>query len=83
MQGGISGVTIALHMHGNLRRFLPHGADRATVEIVAGATVETLLASFGAEKDTGFVAVNNLMVERDRELHSGDVVDCFEPVAAG
>jgi sulfur carrier protein ThiS len=70
-------------MHGNLRRFLPHGEDRATLEIVDGATVETLLASLGAGKDTGFVAVNNAMVERDRVLHSGDVVDCFEPVAAG
>jgi sulfur carrier protein ThiS len=76
-------VTIALHMHGNLRRFMPHGEDRATVETVEGATVNALLASLGADQDTGFVAVNNAMVERDHVLHPGDVVDCFEPVAAG
>ena len=29
------------------------------------------------------VAINNVTVERDTVLHAGDVLDCFEPVAAG
>lgn len=76
-------MTITVHMHGNLRRFIPMGADHATIEVADGATVEALLASLGAEKDTGFVAVNHAMAERDAVLRLDDVVDCFEPVAAG
>lgn len=59
------------------------GQDRAGVEVEEGATVESLLVRLGAEKDTWLVAVNSAVVERDAVLHAGDVVDCFEPVAAG
>jgi sulfur carrier protein ThiS len=76
-------MTVTVHLHGNLRRFMSEGRDRATIEVPADARVEDLLAMLGAAKDTGFVAVNNAMVERDHVLRSADVVDCFEPVAAG
>jgi sulfur carrier protein ThiS len=70
-------------MHGTLRRFLPEGRDRATTEIGAGTTVEALLGSLGAARDTWLVAVNGAVVDRDHVLQPGDLVDCFEPVAAG
>jgi len=70
-------------MHGNLRRFLPGGADRTVLSVEPGATVDTLLARLGAHRDTAFVAVNGAMAERERVLHPDDMVDCFEPVAAG
>ena len=78
-----AGMTITLHMHGNLRRFMPEGADRRAMDVPAGATVESVLRALGAEKDIWLVAINNDTVERDAVLHEGDVLDCFEPVAAG
>lgn len=70
-------------MHGNLRRFMPEGRDRAVVEVPAGTRVGGLLVSLGAERDTWLVAVNGATVERDHVLGPDDLVDCFEPVAAG
>lgn len=76
-------MRVTVHMHGNLRRFLPGGADRTMLEVEPGATIEALLAGLGAERDTWLVAVNGVTTDRDRELRPDDVLDCFEPVAAG
>jgi len=76
-------VTVTIVMHGTLRRFLPDGAARATLDLADGATVEDALAGLGAEKDTWLVAKNQAVAERDAVLESGDVIDCFEPVAGG
>lgn len=76
-------MRVTVHMHGNLRRFLPGGADRAVLAVEAGATIEVLLAGLGAERDTWLVAVNGATADRDRVLHADDLLDCFEPVAAG
>jgi sulfur carrier protein ThiS len=70
-------------MHGNLRRFMPEGRDRAPVTVEAGSTVQALLNGLGAAEDTWLTAVNGQAVERDHVLRPGDVVDCFEPVAGG
>ena len=76
-------MTVTVHMHGNLRRFLPEGADRTVLEVEPGATIEALLAGLGAARDTWLVAVNGVTADRDRTLRAGDLLDCFEPVAAG
>ena len=76
-------MTITVHMHGNLRRFMPGGTDQRATEVPEGMTVEAVLRGLGADKDTWLVAVNNVTVERDTVLRGGDVLDCFEPVAAG
>jgi len=76
-------MTVTVIMHGNLRRFLPEGAARASVEVPDGATIEVLLRRLGAAEDTWLVARNQVAAERDAVLDSGDTVDCFEPVAAG
>jgi sulfur carrier protein ThiS len=76
-------MSVTVHMHGNLRRFMPDGRDRAAVEVAPGTTIEALLASVGAERDTWLVAVNGAACERDHVLQDGDLLDCFEPVAAG
>jgi sulfur carrier protein ThiS len=76
-------VKILLHMHGNLRRFLPGGQDRMELEIAPGTIIERLLASLGAERDIWLVAVNGAVVDRDHVLTAGATVDCFEPIAAG
>lgn len=76
-------MTVTIVMHGTLRRFLPDGAGRATIDLADGATVEDALAGLGAEKDTWLVARNQTVAERDTVLEPGDVIDCFEPVAGG
>ncbi len=76
-------MKVMVHMHGNLRRFLPAGADRTVLEVAPGTTVEAVLASFGAERDTWLVAVNGVTADRVCVLRADDLVDCFEPVAAG
>ena len=76
-------MTVTLVMHGNLRRFLPGGVDRASLEVPEGTTVETLLAGLGAAQDIWLVARNQVAIERTVTLTPGDVLDCFEPVAAG
>lgn len=76
-------MTVTIHMHGNLRRFMPDGADRGVLELAEGTTVEAVLRGLGAAEDTWLVAVNNVAVDRDTVLGAGDLLDCFEPVAAG
>jgi sulfur carrier protein ThiS len=76
-------MTVTIHMHGNLRRFMPEGRDRVAMDVGTGTTIEALLASLGAERDTWLVALNGTMVDRDHVLVPGDLLDCFEPVAAG
>ena len=76
-------MTITVHMHGNLRRFMPGGRDRVAMDVGAGTTIEALLLSLGAGQDTWLVAVNGAAVSRDHVLVAGDQLECFEPVAAG
>ena len=76
-------MSVTVHMHGNLRRFMPEGRDRMTMEVAAGTSIETLLASLGADRDTWLVAVNGAACDQDCILQEGDLLDCFEPVAAG
>jgi sulfur carrier protein ThiS len=76
-------MTVTVVMHGNLRRFMPGGADRADLQVPDGTTVEALLTGLGAERDVWLVARNQVVAERGAALGPGDVLDCFEPVAAG
>ncbi len=76
-------MTVTVHLHGNLRRFLPGGQDHASLEVVPGTTVRDLLEGLGAERDTWLAAVNGAAVERDCVLAPDDRLDCFEPQAAG
>jgi sulfur carrier protein ThiS len=76
-------MTVTVVMHGNLRRFMRDGAARATLDLPDGTTIEALLARLGASEDTWLVARNQVAAARDAVLAAGDVVDCFEPVAAG
>jgi sulfur carrier protein ThiS len=76
-------MTVTVVMHGTLRRFLPEGAARATLDLRPGATVGELLAELGADQDTWLVARNQTVAERDAVLAPGDVLDCFEPLAGG
>ena len=76
-------MTVTVVMHGTLRRFLPDGAARATLDLPTGATVGEVLARLGAGGDTWLVARNQAVAARDAVLAPGDVLECFEPLAGG
>lgn len=76
-------MTVTVVMHGTLRRFLPEGASRTTLELCGGTTIGEVLAGLGADQDTWLVARNQAVAERDAVLAPGDVLDCFEPLAGG
>ena len=76
-------MSVTVHMHGNLRRFMPEGRDHMAMEVEPAITIEALLGSLGALRDTWLVAVNGAACEKDRVLQDGDRLDCFEPVAGG
>jgi hypothetical protein len=42
-----------------------------------------MLARFGADGDTWFLARNQAVAERDAVLAPGDVIECYEPLAGG
>ena len=76
-------MTVTVHMHGNLRRFMPDGRDRVAMDVGEGTTIGGLLSSLGAERDTWLVAVNGTTTEPGRVLAPGDHLDCFEPMTGG
>ena len=76
-------MSVTVHMHGNLRRFMPEGRDRLAMEVAPGSRIAALLGSLGADRDAWLVAVNGRACGQDRILEEGDLLDCFEPVAAG
>ncbi len=76
-------MTVTVHMHLINPVAEPDGRDRMVMEVGTGTTIETFLASLGAERDTWLVAVNGKAVEKDRVLAPSDQLDCFEPVAGG
>ena len=76
-------MTVTVVMHGTLRRFLPGGAARTTLDCRSGATVGEVLADLGADQDTWLVSRNQAVAERDAVLGPGDVLECFEPLAGG
>lgn len=76
-------MTVTIHMHGNLRRFMPEGRDRMAMDVGDGTTIHALLSSLGAERDTWLVALNGTAAEPDRVLAPGDQLDCFEPMTGG
>src|SRR5206468_4352671 len=49
---GARSMTVTVHMHGNLRRFMPGGADRLEMTVAPGTTIESFLAALGAAGDT-------------------------------
>ncbi len=76
-------MTVIVHMHGTLRRFMPGGADRAQLTLAEGMTIERLLSRLGADRDTWLVAINGAAAEPGRVLEAGDVLECFEPMTGG
>jgi sulfur carrier protein ThiS len=76
-------MRVTVHMHGNLGRFMPEGRDRMAMDVAPETRIDALLASLGADRDIRLVAVNGAACEQDRILQEGDMLDCFEPVAAG
>ena len=76
-------IVVTVRMYGNLRRFLPDGQASALMELPQGATAETLLKALKADQEVWLLAVNGVVADRTTPLKSGDLVECYEPVAGG
>jgi len=77
-------VKVEVHLYSILRDRLPSGSKGlATVAMPDGATVADLLARFEIEQPVMVVVNGSRVRDRLAELHAGDIVGIFTPVAGG
>jgi molybdopterin converting factor small subunit len=78
-------IKVEARLFATLAAYLPGGeSSTATVELPDEATVGALVRLLGIPEDLPRVTlVNGLNAEADQELHSGDVVSLFPPLAGG
>ncbi len=82
--GEVDGIYITVSSFGNLRQFLPQGAETADLELPAGSTVEALVHRLAIpESEFWFAAVNGQKVDDNYLLQAGDQVALFSPVGGG
>jgi sulfur carrier protein ThiS len=78
------GVTVRVKLFSDMMRYHPADRGRFTIELPAGATVETLLAAIGAtdEKDL-IIGVNGDLGHRDTLLSDQGEVELITPMVGG
>ncbi|MBV9861813.1 MAG: MoaD/ThiS family protein [Alphaproteobacteria bacterium] len=76
-------ITVAVVMHGNLRRFVPDGAERRCLSVPEGTTIAGLVDTMKAGQEIWLVALNGAAVARSTCLQDGDEIDCFAPMEGG
>lgn len=76
-------MEITVRTWGNLRRFLPGGVDRATVQVPDGATIDDLTVQLALAHDVWAVAVNGQVVSFSTRLFAGDQVFLFDHLHGG
>lgn len=82
---GLMNVTV--RFFGELKGYSPSGGRTARVELPPGSTALQLVLRlgipYGGEEGQMVMAVNDVEVDHGAELHEGDVVSLFEPLAGG
>lgn len=83
-------MTIYLRLFGELKEYAPAGEQRGRAvrfEVPEGTTALQLILKlgipYGGDEGQMAVAVNDVEVEHGTELHEGDTVSLFEPLAGG
>jgi sulfur carrier protein ThiS len=72
---------VQIELRGGLATKLPRG--RGEIELVDGATIATVLETFGASPVTCICVRNGAPVPRDTVLRDGDRVQIVPPTAGG
>lgn len=77
-------MKVSLKLYGNMRRYLPPGADRLELSVDAGSNIEEVLRTLGiSDSEVWAVSVNGEVVDRHYMLGPHDSVEVFAPVAGG
>lgn len=76
-------MEVSVTMWGNLRRFVPNGADSMVLQVADDATVEDLAVQVGAHYDVYAAALNGKVVALSARLSSGDRVFLFDHLHGG
>jgi sulfur carrier protein ThiS len=75
-------ITVEVHMHGNLRRFLPDGVASMTMDVPDGMRVAELAESLKAQEDVWVAAIDKVVVPMSAPLADGACLDLF-PILEG
>ncbi len=76
-------ITVELHMHGNLRRFLPDGVASMTMDIPEGTRVADLAESLKAHENVWIASINKVVVPMSTSLTDGACLDLFPTLEGG
>ncbi|MFQ6057826.1 MAG: MoaD/ThiS family protein [Anaerolineae bacterium] len=75
---------ITVKLYGNLRTYLGGEGDTAQLEVAQGVTVRQFLEQLGIPDGRVWMsAVNDQVVDGERVLQDGDMLEVFEPVGGG
>ncbi len=75
-------ITVEIHMHGNLRRFLPEGVASMRMDVPEGTRVADLAESLKATQDVWVASINKVVVPMSAPLADGAYLDLF-PILEG
>ncbi len=79
-------MTVRVKLHAILRKFLPPGSQDDTVilEVPAGVTVAEVISRLGIPpKHAGMLISGNETLGPNSELHEGQDLNVFPPLAGG
>jgi len=73
-----------VRLFGDLRRYLPDGADNLLMEAPDGTTAQGMLEQVGISiQEVWLVRANKKVIPEDHILVDGDNIEVFEPVGGG
>ena len=75
-------ITIEVHMHGNLRRFLPDGVGSMRMNLPEGTRVGEVARTLKAKNDVWVASINKHVVPMTATLTDGVCLDLF-PILEG
>ena len=76
-------IKVEVHMHGNLRRFLPDGVASMHLELADGALVEDVIKRLGAGHEVWVASIGNEAVPLATRLADGTALDFFPHIEGG
>lgn len=75
-------IKVNVHMHGNLRRFLPDGIASMIIDVPDGTRVADLAETLKARDDVWLASINKDVVPMSATLTEGASLDFF-PILEG
>lgn len=76
-------IHVEVHMHGNLRRFLPEGVGSVHLELAEGALVGDVIERLGAQHEIWVASIDNEAVPLAARLVDGVALDFFPHLTGG